>query len=152
LNEGLQNVTLSLLNSLKLYNTTTNATVSQSVNVYSFSRPCNILFTYIFLLIIAIPFLILGGVSLYSNGISAIDGGFIQLVATTRGSKTLDNAAGAYIGGDVDIPAEMLNLKLRFGQLADGGSAIFGTRRSGFGTEHEIIRLSRDQISKARYI
>jgi hypothetical protein len=151
LNEGLLNVTLSLISTLNIYNTTTNAMVLASVNVYSFSRPSNLVVPYFLLLVIAIPCLVLGGVSLYSNGVSAVDGGFIQLLATTRGSKKLDEATvGASLGGDMDIPKELLDMKIRFGELVDDSCTSTGVRRAGFGTEDEIISLQSRQVSRYR--
>ena len=80
--------------------------------------------------------------SVRANGVSATDGGFIQLVTTTRGSKKLDKAAArACFGGDADLPKELLDLKIQFGELVDDSCASTGVRRCGFGTEDEVVPL-----------
>ncbi|KAF2670593.1 hypothetical protein BT63DRAFT_424523 [Microthyrium microscopicum] len=153
LNEGLANVTFSLMFAMDQSNTTVEAQTWEPVNVYKFEPRLNLIIPYFLCLAVAIPFLFLGMVSLNRNGVSAMDGGFLQILMTTTGSKSLEKAAAAgCLGGRENIPKELLDMKIRFGELveADGhgvGDTTGVVRRAGFGTEDETIPLTRN----ARY-
>lgn len=74
---------------------------------------------------------------------SATDGGFLQLLTTTRGSKVIDKAAGrGCLGGDENIPDELKKIRVRFGELIHESSKS-GSRLAGFGTEDEVVTLRR---------
>lgn len=75
------------------WNTSANATRSTAANVYSFSQPPNLIIPYFVSLAVAVPFLLLGGWALVRNGVSAADGGFMQIITTSTGSAILDSAA-----------------------------------------------------------
>jgi hypothetical protein len=79
--------------------------------------------------------------ALHQNGVTAVDGGFIQLVATSTGSATLDKiAAGSCLGGSEGAPKELLELKVRFGELI-GEEKEGEARRAGFGIDEETVPL-----------
>lgn len=149
LNALLTNITLSAIPLYNLWTTRANATVTQSVNIYTFSRPGNLLVPYALCLALTFPCLVLGFVALHVNGVSAIDGGFLQVLCTTRGSATVDRVAmGACLGGEGNMRGELKGLRLMFGELVcSTGSDQAGTvvRRAGFGTEGEVIPLSKDR-------
>ena len=118
LDEMLQNITLSLMNTFPLWSTEVNVTQTIFRNVYSFSNKLNLLLPYYVSLAVALPLLALGGLSLYQNGVSATDGGFLQILTTTSTSKALNAAAsGGALGGQESVPEELRDLKIRYGEL-----------------------------------
>jgi hypothetical protein len=148
LNSLLMNVTLSIMASYGLWNTTTNVTTMTPVNVYEFSRPMNLYFPYGVGLLLALVFIVLGALALRQNGVSATDGGFIQLITTTTGSSKLNEAAaGGCLGGSENVPQQLKDLKIRFGETVDAGEGKGLVKRAGFGVEDEVRPLNRE----ARY-
>lgn len=148
LNDLLFNITLSAISTYQLWNTTTNVTINTASTIYRFSKPLNLFAPYGLTLVFSLPFIILGLWALNENGVSAIDGGFIQLLTTTAGSSTLrKEAVKSCLGGHKNTPKRLLNMKLRFGQLKNKSKYdIEGKRwigRAGFGTEDEIIPLTK---------
>lgn len=135
------------------WNTTANATTLHTINVYSFSRPLNLILPYFISLLLAIPFILLGGIALHKNGVSAVDGGFIQIIATSTGSAILDKAAaGGCLGGDESIPQELKDLEIRFGEIIDREEPG-KIKRAGFGIGSEITALKRgDNYGIANWI
>ncbi|KAF4630776.1 hypothetical protein G7Y89_g7361 [Cudoniella acicularis] len=147
LNELLLNTTLTLLTAFEYWQTTVDATVDNPTTVYSFSSPLGLLLPYGIPLLVSIPFMILGFWALHQNGVPAINGGFIQLIATSRGSAVLEReAAKGCLGGDVNVPEGLKNLEIRFGELrykntrSEGRDSI---RRAGFGTKAETMLLTK---------
>ena len=75
----------------------------------------------------------------------AIDGGFLQLLTTTRGSATLDKiAVSGCLGGDKNVPSELKDLKIKYGELIDASfefshNETVRLRKARFGTEGEVI-------------
>jgi len=151
INEALANVTFNTMAALQQWNTVITADIGEISTVYSFSAPKNLIIPYFLSLAVAIPFLVVGTRSLYQNGVSAIDGGFIQVLTTTYGSKTLERlAATGCLGGDENASEELLALRVRFGEMIErDGNSSDGNRirKAGFGTDDEIVPLSRN----ARY-
>jgi hypothetical protein len=95
------------------------------------------------ILLLVLPFIVLGLYSLYANGVSATDGGFLQLLTTTRGSKVIYKAArGGCLGGDENIPEELKKIRVRFGELINENSGS-ESRIAGFGTEGEVVTLRK---------
>jgi hypothetical protein len=145
LDEMLQNITLSLMNTFPLWSTEVNVTQTIFRNVYSFSNKLNLLLPYYVSLAVALPLLALGGLSLYQNGVSATDGGFLQIVTTTSTSKALHAAASeGALGGQENVPEELRDLKIRYGELINGeeeSKAV--TRRVGFGVEDEVVPIQK---------
>lgn len=64
LNELLQNVTISFMNTFTVWNTTVKADISTTRQVYAFSKPVNFFVPYALTLILALPFLVVGTLSL----------------------------------------------------------------------------------------
>ncbi|KAE8448782.1 hypothetical protein EG329_008784 [Mollisiaceae sp. DMI_Dod_QoI] len=143
LNEMLQNITLSLMNSFGLWTTEVNTTTSTFRNVYSFSDKLNLLLPYYLSLIISLPLLAIGGACLHSNGVSAIDGGFLQILMTTSNSKALHEVASdGALGGQENVPEELKELKVRYGELVGGEEKLKAVRmRAGFGVEDEVVSI-----------
>ena len=124
------------------WNASVNATMESAVNVYSFSAPFNLLLPYFVTLVLAVPFILLGGLALHWNGVSASDGSFVQIITTSTGSAILDRAAaGGCLGGDENMPRELKDLKIRFGEFI--GREDAPVKRAGFGVESEITALKK---------
>ena len=71
-----------------------------SINIYTFSKPLNLLLPYFITLAVTLPTLVLGIFVLRRNGFSASDNSFVQFITTSTGSKALEKAAaGAYLAG-----------------------------------------------------
>jgi hypothetical protein len=153
LNEYLLNYTMSMMIAFGTWNTTANATRFETVNVYDFSSPLNLILPYFLSLTLAIPFLLLGGVALFKNGVSAIDSSFMQIIATSTGSAVLDKAAaGGCLGGDESMPQELKDLKIRFGEIIDREEPG-RLKRAGFGVDGEVAPLRKgDSYGVARWI
>lgn len=146
LNAYLFNMTTSMMQAYGNWNTSTNATISSIINVYSFSEPLNLIIPYFATLLVSLPFIILGGIALIRNGVSAIDNSFIQLLATSTGSATIDRAAaGGCLGGSENVPQELKDLKIRFGEIIDRDEPGL-MKRAAFGTEDEVTKLRHDTV------
>jgi hypothetical protein len=141
-NDYLLNMTMSAMQAYGRWNTSVKATRDTDVNVYSFSAPLNLLLPYFVTLVLVVPFIVLGGLALYWNGVSAMDGGFIQIITTSTGSAILDRAAaGGCLGGDESVPQELKDLEIRFGEFI--GRADAPVKRAGFGVESETTTLKK---------
>jgi len=117
LNQLLGDLTLSMFQTLQLWNQTVNATKLISQNVFSFSQPVNLILPHFLPLLLTLPFLIIGTLALIENGVPATDGGFIQILNTTTGCPTLQHvAAGNCLAGD-EHPKQLRGLKVRYGEL-----------------------------------
>lgn len=145
LNEALLNVTVSLIPTYRRWNTMANVTIDNMINSYDFSKPVNFFVPYGLNLLLSLPFLILGGFALRKNGVSAIPQSFVQYIMTTTGSANLEKAAaGGCLGGEGNVPPELKNLKIRFGELRRGNNGL--VRRAGFGTDDEVLPLERSTV------
>jgi hypothetical protein len=144
LNEMLVNITLSAI-SLGRWKQTVLVSQNLTDTVYSLSHPLNIFVPYTLLLLLALPFLGVGLWSLHSNGVAAQDGGFFQLLVTTTGSRELHRAAARSngLGGGFDIPQELKDMKVKFGQFVDENKTGIAMPLVGFGGESEIQTLLR---------
>ncbi|KAF2129167.1 hypothetical protein P153DRAFT_397338 [Dothidotthia symphoricarpi CBS 119687] len=148
LNDALFNLTMSAAFQLGFWETTLPVTITSVQQLYSFAYPRTLLIPYLTCLLISVPFLLLGLISLRSNGVSAIEGGFLQILMTTTGSKTLEKAAaGGCLGGEENTPEDLKSLKVRFGELISSGIYEHDdsgqVRRAGFGTDEEVVPLRR---------
>ncbi|CAM1501657.1 Fc.00g036410.m01.CDS01 [Cosmosporella sp. VM-42] len=152
LNEALANVTFSALFSLPYWSTDVQVTKWGIRNYYSFSNPINLFIPYGASLFVALPFLILGMVALRRNGVTAMDGSFLQILMTTTASKRLNmRAAGGCLGGEVNIPIDLKEERILFGELVkeDVDSLTQGSeeetvlQRAGFGLEDEVVPLRK---------
>lgn len=145
LNKMLGDLTISTMVAYGLWSETVNVSKFPSQNVYTFSHPLNLLVPYSLSLLLSLPFLVIGMVALYQNGVPAADGGFIQILSTTTGSRALQQAAaGNCLGGD-KISEELKDLQIQFGELFDVQSNPGGVRRAGFGTKDEIRPLVKGE-------
>ena len=90
-------MTTSIMTAYGEWTTTSNATISKASNVFSFSRPLNLILPYLISLLLALPFILIGGIALHKNGVSAIDGGFMQIITTSTGSAVLNRAVSKSI-------------------------------------------------------
>jgi hypothetical protein len=106
----------------------------------------NLIIPYFLSLLLALPLLAIGGLALRHNGVSAIDGGFTQLITTSTGSATLQRlAAGCCLGGEKDVTEALKELKIRFGELV-GEEKRGVVKRAGFGTEEETVPLVKGKM------
>ncbi|KAF2095130.1 hypothetical protein NA57DRAFT_79617 [Rhizodiscina lignyota] len=147
LNEMLANITLSAI-SLGLWKETTQVTQNLTNTVYVLSRPLNIALPYGLLLGLALPFLGLGLWSLYANRVPAQDGGFFQILVTTSGSEQLHHAAAKSGGlsGATNVPQEVRDLKVRFGEFIEGREKDRVVPMAGFGTRDEVRVIEKGKI------
>jgi hypothetical protein len=126
---------------LSYWNATVNATISTNRNVYSFSRPLNLILPYALSLLASLPFLVIGYLSLQHNGVAALSDSFLQLLVTMTRSEKLDRVAQpCSLGGDEQTTQELKHTRIMFGELAGGDQIV---RRIGFGLEEEIIPLEK---------
>jgi hypothetical protein len=62
---------------------------------------------------LTLPVLILGFLALYHNGVTAIDGRFVQILMTTTGRTGLEAAASkGCLGGEENVPDELNKMKI----------------------------------------
>ncbi|KAF2502749.1 hypothetical protein BU16DRAFT_498544 [Lophium mytilinum] len=148
LNDALFNVTMSAALQLGFWNTTVPVETTHTQQVYSFVSPRTLIVPYLTCLLLSIPFLYLGMNSVRLNGVTAMQGGFLQILMTTTGSKILEQAAAAgCLGGEENVPEDLKAMEIRFGELicsetdteGDGGAV----KRAGFGTDDEVVPLTR---------
>lgn len=145
INDYLFNMTSSLMVAYGLWNTTANATINSTATVYSFSSPLSLVLPYFITLFVSMPFIVMGSLALFKNGVSAMDGSFMQIIATSTGSATLDRAAaGGCLGGDESMPQELKDLEVKFGEFI-ARDEPGGVKRAGFGVESELKPLDRGQ-------
>ena len=147
LNDCLLNITLSAITDFGWWTSNDTAVTQwQTINAYSFSKPLNLIIPYFLCLFLAIPILAIGSFALRQNGVSAIDGGFTQLITTSTGSAALKKlAAGGCLGGDENVPDGLKELRIRFGELVGEGKEGL-VRRAGFGTKEETISLAKGEL------
>ncbi|KAF2805763.1 uncharacterized protein BDZ99DRAFT_466680 [Mytilinidion resinicola] len=151
LNDALFNLIMSAALQLGFWNTTVPVDTTSTHQAYSFASHRTLILPYLTCLLLSIPFLYFGLNSVRLNGVSATQGGFVQILMTTTGSKTLEQAAAAgCLGGDENVPEYLKTMRIRFGELVwsetdrdgDGGAV----RRAGFGTDDEVVPLRRDVV------
>jgi hypothetical protein len=149
LNQALFNLTLAIGYQIGYWNISTIISTTQMVNKYTFATPRNFYIPYGLLLILSIPILVLAMISLYQNGVPAEDGGFVQVLMTTRGNKDLDRlAASGCLGGSNNVPEALKDMKLRFGALvsveSESTGEVDGIVRAGFGGRGEVQPLRKN--------
>lgn len=122
---------------LSIWNTTVIADITTYRNVYSFSRPLNLILPYTLSLLVSLPFLVVGCLSMRRNGVAALSDSFLQLLVTMTRSEELDRVARpCSLGGGEMATKELKQTSIMFGELAGRE----GTRtRMGFGLENEIV-------------
>lgn len=86
---------------LKVTNATVDANTTTYHNVYSFSRPINLVLPYFLSLVRSLPFLVFGYFSLRGNCVAALSDSFLQLSVTiTRGEELDRMVRPCELGGD----------------------------------------------------
>ena len=144
LNDALFNTTMSAAIQLGFWNTTVPVHATTMQQQYSFFSLRTILIPYLACLLLSMPFLYIGLASLRSNGVSAIEGGFLQLLMTTTGSRELERVVAVRcLGGSENVPERLNDMKIRFGELVGDGLQEGAVKRAGFGTEDEVVALRR---------
>lgn len=99
---------------------------------------------YVCCLAIVVPFLLIGYSSLRLNGVPALSGGFVQTLMTTTGSEALRNAAAAgCLGGEHNIPQQLKDMEIMYGELHNARNREGGIRRATFGLKGEIVTLKK---------
>ncbi|KAH6894530.1 hypothetical protein B0T10DRAFT_590166 [Thelonectria olida] len=144
LNNALANATISALHTYLYWNTTENATILTSRTFYSFSNPISLYLSYGISLLIALPFAILGVVALHKNGVTALGSSFLQVLMTTTASQRLNMiAAGGALGGDENIPSNLKDARILFGELDSSPDRDSTVKRAGFGFDDEVVPLRK---------
>jgi hypothetical protein len=149
LNEALANITLNTMYQHQIWTANIPVNATHMINVYSLTAPLNFYLPYIITLVVTLPYLALGAYSLHQNGVSAMDGGILQTIMTTTGSKSLEQAAaGGCLGGEENVSPELKELRVKFGELIETGEEkdMIGMRRAGFGTSEEVRPLNQNAI------
>jgi hypothetical protein len=141
----LVNLTIAAI-SLNLWHDVVGGNVTRLYNVYRFEHRLNFFLPYGLCMLLTVPILTLGLFALRHNGVSAIDGGFLQVLMTAAtGDTAIERAArpGCF-GGKENIPEELEKLKVRFGELTATDGEITGETKS-LSIEHETeSRQSQD--------
>jgi hypothetical protein len=133
LNEALANITISSL-SLNTQFQSVNGTSTRVFNIYHFDNRLSFYLPYGLCLIFTLPVLVIGLLSLQHNGVTAMDGGFVQLLMTTTGRTVIEDAAGAgCMGGEENVPKELKKMRVRFGEMVEEENLL---RDEGFITTH----------------
>lgn len=125
----MKNTTISILNDATNITNTMVETISYE-NAYVFEDPRRLILSYSVALATCLIFNLFGLIALQQNGVAADSGIFLQvLCATTNGTSVLNGLAKkACLGGSNNHSPELLNLKVRFGEVKDDPSlAAFGT-------------------------
>jgi hypothetical protein len=146
INQALQNVTIALMKLDSPWNTTIDVTKSSYQNIFKFS-PIPLIAPYACCLAAVIPFLLLGYRSLRLNGVPAMSGGFVQTLMTTTGSEALrDAAAAGCLGGGRNVPQQLKDMEIIYGELHDEGKQEGVIRRATFGLKEEIVELKKEAV------
>jgi len=122
-NELLINTTISAL-ALNQRFDTVNGTETRTFNIYRFENRLAFFLPYGLSLALAIPILVLGLLALYvqNHGVSAISGGFMQLLMTTTGRGSLEavvTRGSGTLGGYENVSEELRGVEIRFGELVE---------------------------------
>lgn len=144
INELVADVTISAL-SLNTWYSSITTHGSQYKNVCGFVHPVNFSAPYAPCLGLTLVFIVLGLNALRPDGVAATDGGFLQIMMTTRVNTVMSRKAReGSLGGRENVPQALKDLKARFGELV-GESEAEGEKRNGFGTVGETVGLKRER-------
>jgi hypothetical protein len=102
---------------------------------YEFSNPLNLILPYSLSLLFCTIFVGIGIWSWIHNGASAADGGFLQVMTATTGRTRMEGLVVAQHIDNDNLPKELLDLEVRYGELLDAQGV--GTGVAGFGTVEE---------------
>lgn len=122
-NELLINTTISSLALNKRFDMV-NGTETRGFNAYRFENKLALILPYGLSLVLAVPILVLGFVALYvqNHGVSAMSGGFLQLLMTTTGRTSLEavvTKGSGTLGGYENVSEELREMEVRFGELIE---------------------------------
>ncbi|KAG9197012.1 hypothetical protein G6514_002538 [Epicoccum nigrum] len=122
-NELLINSTINMLSLNKHYGMV-DGTVSRAYNVYRFRNRRAFFLPYGLSLGLSLPIIALGLTAFYmrNQSISAISGGFFQILMTTTGRGSLEDVivkGSGTLGGIENVSEELKNTKIRFGELVE---------------------------------
>jgi len=142
LNNALTNITLSAI-SLRLWQERIPVNITRYQSTYSFANPLNLILPYSICFPVASIF---AGIAIYSllrNGTPAADGGFLQIMTTTRGNTEMERLVLRHDLTKMEkLPMELRRLKVRYGELVGSDVPEF-EGRAGFGTAQETISLRK---------
>jgi hypothetical protein len=135
LNQALANITISAL-SLGTWYDNVHGSSTRVFNVYHFHNRLSFYLPYGLCLLLTFPVRVLGLLALQHNDVTAVDGGFVQLLmTTTRRTDLEDAAARGYLGGEENVPLEMRMMEVRFGEMITGDASererLLPSRTSG---------------------
>jgi hypothetical protein len=124
-NEVLLNTTISMLSLNRRFGIV-NGTTSRTVNIYQFRGKLAFFLPYGICLGLSIPIIASGLIALFvrNKGVSAITGGFVQLLMTTTGRTSLEAIVArstGMMGGHESVSEELKELNIRFGELIEDG-------------------------------
>ncbi|KAF2745377.1 hypothetical protein M011DRAFT_479202 [Sporormia fimetaria CBS 119925] len=159
INALLTNITISSLR-LGVQTAPIPVTISTLRNIYSFSDRITFFLPYGLCLGFAVIYVVIGIRALLLNGVPSTDGGFLQIMVSTRGRTVMEDLVLKHgVVGTRNLPKELLEMKVRFGELMEAveeipmgaGSAGDGlsprrlrpTRTVTFGTVDETVPLRR---------
>lgn len=143
LNDVLTNITLSAI-SLGTWWDEIAVNHTQYYSTYSFANPLNVILPYSICLAVATAFAAIAIWSLSRNGIPAADGGFLQIMTTTRGNTEMERLVlREKLRIVEDYSVELKALKVRYGELVGEGVVGVDGRTMGFGTIEETISLRK---------
>jgi hypothetical protein len=125
--ELLINSTISALSLNKRFDTVAGTT-SRAFSVYRFRNKLAFFLPYGLCLGLGLPILALGLAAFYTRnqGVSAITGGFLQVLMTTTGRGSLETVVvktSGTMGGQENVSDELKEMVIRFGELIDANDA-----------------------------
>jgi hypothetical protein len=155
LNSLLSNITISTL-SLGVEYAMVPVTITNFRNTYVFSNLLNFFLPYALCLSGALLYVVIGIMALITNGVPAKDGGFLQIMMSTRGRTQMEEMVlkEDVVGSGV-VSKELLDRKVRFGELVEVESEenrnLLKTsgRLMGFGTVDETLPLRRRGVFRS---
>jgi hypothetical protein len=112
--------------------------------MYSFANPLNLILLYSICLAAATTFAAIAIWSLSRNGIPAADGGFLQIMAATKGNTAMERLVlQEKLTAVENMSVELKALKVWYGELV--GEDVLGVeeRRVGFETVEETVSLKK---------
>jgi hypothetical protein len=152
-NELLINSTISMLRLNRRFDNV-NGTSSRAFNAYHFHNKLAFFLPYSLSLGLAIPIIASGLFAFYARNqrVSAISGGFMQLLMTTTGRTELEAIimkGSGTMGGRENVSEELKRTKIRFGELiefrnkertddpsANAGSSTYGDDADDASVQH----------------
>lgn len=117
--------------------------VEEFLNVYHFADKVRFCVPYALCLAIALVYAVIGLGALRRNGVPTVDGGFLQIMMTTRGDTEMERLVVEQGPESVEeISAELKRLQIKLGEVAFGelGEGKRGVReRLAFKTKDEHV-------------